>query len=330
MIICTHAHAYVIQGSSSEPVLNGNIVTADSQAREKALLDALKNYFSILKANQPNKEIPDVTEEFFKFIRSYKIAERAYVNDNIVYTVLADVDDIALNDLMYFVKNVVNSMVYNISGISQDVDADSSMAEAFKEYKFDLKYQSDFQANLPENSTESERNTAFRNGKPQYFMDMSVVREDAQDGSCSIELTTRTYSKTKEFQTLKTKSSAEAENENECMQTALKLALLKTLTYVRSNFIPLPEGHTTLNTFSVTAEQYTNFADPKKVMDALQSRSFIESYKIKSFAGNKLEIEVSTYVSLDILIKKLQSLESEYGFSAASGENDNILLDFSH
>lgn len=136
------------------------------------------------------------------------------------------------------------------------------------------------------------------------------------------------FSKTKEFQTLKTKSTADGESDDSCIKSAITLSLLKTLGYVRQNFIPLPNAIKVLNTFTVTAENYDNFATPKKLMEELKTRSFIDSYKIKSFAGNKLVIEVDTYVNINILLKKLQSIEGEYGFTTGSGDGSNILLDF--
>ncbi len=66
----------------------------------------------------------------------------------------------------------------------------------------------------------------------------------------------------------------------------------------------------------------------KKLMEELKTRSFIDSYKIKNFAGKTLIIEIQTYVDINVLIKKLQSIEPEYGFSTNKGDSDNILLDF--
>jgi len=328
ILISFASNAYVIQGTATVPVLDGNIVNADSNAREKALLSALNNYFSRLKASQPDKEIPDVTAEFYKFIKSYKIAEREYIDDSVTYTILADVDDVALNDLIYFVKNVVNTSVYNLTGLILDVEMEEKINSAFKDYKFDTKHQSEFQANLKDHSTSQEREEVFKNSSAQYFMDMSAILESAEAGSCTVVLTTRTFSKTKEFKTLKTKSSAEADVDDTCIKSAITLSILKTLGYVRDNFIPLPNAVKVMNTFNVTAENYDNFATPKKLMEELKTRSFIDSYKIKSFAGNKLEIEVSTYVNVDILLKKLQSIEGEYGFTTGTGDGSNILLDF--
>jgi len=328
LLINFSGYAYVIQGSATVPVFDGNIAAADTSAREKALLNALNNYFSRLKINQPDKEIPDVTEEFYKFIKSYKIAERSYLEDSVNYTVLADVDDVALNYLMYFVKNAVNTAVYNITGVGQDFEMDGNIAGAFKDYKFDTRHQSDFQANLKADSTAQEREDVFMESSAQYFMEMDVVLQPAPEGSCVVTLTTKTFSKTKEFKTLKTKSESDAETEDECVKSAVTLSLLKTLGYVRGNFIPLPEAIKVLNTFTLAAENYDNFATPKKLMEELKTRSFIESYKIKSFAGNKLVIEVQTYVDINILLKKLQSIEPEYGFSAVKDDSSNILLDF--
>lgn len=164
---------------------------------EKALLNALNNYFSRLKASRPNKEIPDVTIEFFKFIKSYKIAERDYKDDHVNYTVLADVDDVALNDLMYFVKNVVNTAIYNLDGIILDVEMEKKINSSFKEYKFDTKHQSEFQANLKDNSTAKEREAVFKANAAQYFMEMSAILESAAEGSCTVVLTTRTFPRRK-------------------------------------------------------------------------------------------------------------------------------------
>ncbi|PLX66130.1 MAG: hypothetical protein C0603_11995 [Denitrovibrio sp.] len=330
ILITTTSFAYVIQGTVTEPVIDGKIVDADSKAKEKALLKALQNYFGKLKASQPDKEIPDVTIEFFKFIKSYKIAERAYVNDNVTYTILADVDDVALNDLMYFVKNVVNTAVYNLSGVKQDLELDTEIIATLKEYKFDAKHQSEFQANLQDSSKESERVDAFRKSQSQYMLEMSAVREPAAEGECTVVLTTKTFSKTKEFQTLKTKSSEIAENEEECVSSALNMSLLKTLGYVRKNFIPLPANEKILKTFEIVAENYDNFATPKKIMEELKTRSFIDSYKIINFADKKLNIELQTFVDINVLIKKLQSIEADYGFSTSQSDTNNILLDFTY
>lgn len=330
IMVTMSSYAYVIRGTATEPVMNGDIAKADEEARENSMLDALKNYFGRLKSIQPDKEIPDVTAEFFKFIRSYKIAERKYENDNVTYTILADVDDVALNDLTYFVRNAVNTIVYNIKGIPSDINISQQLDSAFAEYKFDTKYQSEYQASLRENSTESERFDTYLKGSSQYFMEMDVIREPTGENQCTVILTTQTFSKTKEFQVLKTKSSAEHEDDDECIQSALTLSLVKTLGYVRSNFIPLPGGEHKITNITLTAENYDNFATPKKIVEELKKRSFIESYKILSFAGNKLEVEVSTYVDIDVLLKKLQSIELEYDFSASKQETNNILLDFSN
>lgn len=39
-------------------------------------------------------------------------------------------------------------------------------------------------------------------------------------------------------------------------------------------------------------------------MEELKTRSFIDSYKIKNFAGKTLIIEIQTYVDINVLIKK--------------------------
>jgi len=330
LLISTTSYAYVIQGSATVPVMDGKIVNADTDARNMALLNALKNYFGKLNSLQPDKEIPDVTTEFFKFIKSYKIADRRYVKDTVSYTILADVDDVALNDLVYFVDNVVNTVVYNISGVKQDTNLDSQIHSALKEFKFDTKYESDFQANLQDDSSEAERKKVFLQSQSQYYLEISVIREPAAEGECTAVLTTKTFSKTKEFQTLKTKSSAKDDNDSVCFNTALTLSLMKTLDYVRGKFIPLPATEKVMRSYNIVAGHYDNFATPKKLMEELQKRSFISSYKIKNFAASKLDIEVQTYVDIDALIKKLQSIEAEYGFKATKGESNNISLDFTY
>ncbi len=46
MLMTTTSFAYVIQGTVTEPVIDGNIADADNKAREKkALLRALKKLF---------------------------------------------------------------------------------------------------------------------------------------------------------------------------------------------------------------------------------------------------------------------------------------------
>ncbi len=327
-ILCAviSAHASVVSGSSTVTVQNDNMKQAEISARNGALINALYNYFARQQESQPDMEIPEITSEYFKFIKSYKITDRHYSHGTITYSIIADVDKVTLSDVNYMIKSVVSSAVFLVTGVDNS-EMDEKIAESMKRNQFSTRYQSDFRAAIGVSPSADEALQAFSSVNAQYFF--NITAEPLYDqGKCTVALTAKIYGKAKDFGTLKTNGESSGDTDYDCAAEAAGQAMSKLLVYVRENFIPLPDQSKELNTITITASNYSNFAAPKNIMEDMKKRTFITSYNVKGFAGKTLEMDAQMYISPDMLLKKLKGFEKQYGFTASKADGNNIILDF--
>lgn len=323
---CFSANATVVSGSSTATVRGDNIKQADSSAKTGALINALYNYFSKQQEMTPDAEIPEITSEYFKFIKSYKIIERHYNKGAVHYSVIADIDKISLTDVSYMIKNVTSTAVFFVKNADNSV-MDDKIAEALKKNQFSTKYQSDFRGAVSVNPTQQELTDAFTNSNAQYFFELTADYV-SNGSSCTVGLNAKVYGKTKDYSPIKINGDSTSGNEVECQALAAGVAMTKLLVFVRENYIPLPEKTKELNKITIIASNYSNFAAPKNIMEDMKKRTFVTNYAVKGFAEKSLEMEAEMYISPDMLLKKLQMLEKQYGFTSSKNADGNIVLDF--
>ena len=324
-LVSAAAHAIVVSGSATVTVQNDNVKQADLSAKRSALSNALYNYFARQQETQPDAEIPEITQEYFKFIKSYKIADRHYNHGTITYSVIADIDKVSLSDVAYMIKSVSSTAVFIVRGTDSS-QVDSAVSSSMQKNQFSARYQSDFRASMGVSPSSDEALEAFGNVNAQYFFDITLEPLNNGD-NCTVALTAKIFGKSKDYGTLRTNGEQKGSGDD-CIAQATGQAMTKLLSYVRGNYIPLPDQSRELSTVTVTASNYSNFAAPKNIMEAMKKRTFITSYNVTGFAEKTLTMDVQTYISPDMLLGKLRGLEKQYGFSAGKDDSGNITLDF--
>lgn len=320
------AEAVVMSGSATVRAYNDNMKAADSSARAGALMNALQNYFGSLQEDQPEQAMPQITPQYFKFIRSYRITDRHYEGGSVTYSVIADIDRVSLSDVAAMMKVSNSSAVFIVRGIPSNPDAESKINSALSSGGFSTGQQADFVSSLVGNDTASATD-AFQNSSAQYLFDILI--EPVSTGTkCSAGFTVKVYSKDKDFNPIKINGEGTGSDANNCLANAAAAAMPKIMGYIHSNYVP-SAGQKQLQKIEITAANYSNFAAPKNLMEELKKRTFITSYAVKGFAEKSLDMEAEAYISADMLLKKLQAIAKQYNFTVSKTDDGNILLDFS-
>jgi hypothetical protein len=327
LLITLNSFAMVVNGSSTVTIQNDNIKQADSSAKNGALINALYNYFSRQQEDQPGSEMPEITAEYLKFIRSYKIVDRRYSQGTITYTVIADVDKLSLADVAYMIKSRTDNAVYVIDEAHDNYENNAAVANVLKKNSFSTKHQLEFISSVADSALPDLVYEAFQSSKAQYLFDIKA-ETSFNAGKCSATVNVRIAGKAKEFPAAKTTGEGTGQSAVSCVASAIYNAMDLALYSVREGAIPAPSLDRELTKITLTAANYANFATPKNLMEALKRKTFITTYSIKGFAEKSLDIEAEIFVSPDMLLKKLQGIEKEYGFTASKLEGGNILLDF--
>lgn len=320
------ANAVVMSGSATQRVYNDNVKAADSAARAGALMNALQNYFGSIQEDQPEQAIPQITPQFFKFIKSYRIVDRHYQAGAITYSVMADISKVSLADVANMIKVSNSSAVFTIRGIGDNPDLDSKINSALSSGGFSTAPQSDFR-NAVAIGDAASPSEAFQNSNAQYYFDILI--EPVSTGTkCSAGFTVKVYGKDKDYNPIKVNGDGTGSDANNCIANAASAAMPKILSYIKSNYVPSATQNQQV-AINITASNYSNFAAPKNLMEDLKKRSYIASYSVQGFADKSLDMTAESYISEDMLIKKLQALAKQYNFTVVKTDEGDILLDFS-
>jgi hypothetical protein len=325
-----NAHAVFVEGSAGAVIHEGNVKAAEQAAREGALKNAMRNFFS----SADNTSVPEITAEFLKFITRYKITSR-YVKDNTVfYSVSADVDEIAMGNLNYYIREATNSVVFDITGkLKEDLKPTllKTASEALQQYRFTAGNNQNFLAEMPDNPKQTDMLAAFSSGPAQFLFIFTLNASTKPEGeifNCEAELYVKPYSRDKEFTAVKVTGKAVQETDDLCITEAFRSSVLTAADYIRTNFIPLPETVNTVTKYSVRAVHFSKFADVKAFMDFLKRREIVKDYNIKTFSLEEAIFDADTVFSRDSLLRNLDELKGRYGYTARI-EGDELLLDFS-
>ncbi|GAB1537329.1 hypothetical protein ADMFC3_29600 [Geovibrio sp. ADMFC3] len=324
------AHAMFIEGRGSSVIHESNVKAADMNAKENALKNAMRNFFS----SADNTSTPEITNEFLKFITGYKIINR-YVQDNTVfYVVSADMDEIAMGNLNYYIREATNSVVFEVAGnIKDDIKPllRKTAAEVLQQQRFTASNNQDFLAEMSDSPKPADMMAAFAVTPAQYLFIITVNPDTRQEGeifSCDTEVYIKPYSRDKEFPAVKVTGKAIQETDDLCVAEAFRSSLFTAAEYIRTNLIPLPETVNTVTKYTVTAVNFGKFADVKDFMDFLKRREIFKDYSIKTFSLEEAIFEAETVFSRDSLLRNLEELKGRYGYSARF-EGDELMLDFS-
>lgn len=323
-----NSFAITIDGIGKAVIVEKNLKKAEDTSLKYALIDAIYNYFKTYKKDQ---EIPDINEEFFKFIKSYKIVDRRVENYTVVYNIEADIDEFAIDDATYFLKKIVHSVVYSIE-MDRTLFKDSPLREAlnkiFSSYNFSTRYQEDFEIETPEDLSLNDKLTNFGNSRANYYFIFHTEPEFTnleQKTLCKLTLVTKIYTKKEALPTIKVTVSELADNETEALKGAFEKAGEKTIQYVRDNLIKIPDNKYEEKTFDIIFLNFNSFLKLNNLLTFLKEKGFIESFYMNFYSMTEAKFEIVTKFTLERLSEKIKEYDSRL---IIESENNELIITF--
>ncbi|MGA1845913.1 hypothetical protein [Deferribacter abyssi] len=332
ILLISYSITYAIQYDSfgTSVIENNNLKKADKSALTNALLNAIKKHFEKVTTNKD--KIPEITKDFIRFVKSYKILNRYIKDYTVYYHLLVNVDEITVDDLPLFFNNLKQSVIYYIVNMS-NLNNDKNIANIFGKYNLSLKNEDDFLFNLPQNPSYDDLLNEFAKSSAKYLIifKTNIISESGEiPYSCKTELITETFTKEKKFKIFKvvsTKSSIISKND--CISNSILSSINKAVEYIKNNYIELPKINISKNELTLTFINFNNLSIILKLLKVLDNKHYIEKYKMKSFSLNEAVFDIISLLPVDNLEKKLKLLQKNYKYNIINFGNGEIIIDFS-
>jgi len=325
----TGVFAYDIKGVGRSVIVNDDLKTAEINARNSALIDALYNYFVL---NHSNEDIPDINEEFFKFIKKYTVVNRKVENFTVYYEIIATIDEVAISDANYLINNITHSVIYIFENEDLDSDLKTKMKDQlnqiFAEYNFSTKYQEDFEILTPDNSNFEDKLSNFGNSKAKYFFSFNVSPICSlidKDFLCRLTTTVKIYTKKENLPTIKTVTSSLGKTEFDAISDAFKKASENILKYITSNIIKAESEKSVEKTYNITFINFKTISNLNKLLNFLKEKGFINNFTLKSYSISQATFELTTKFSQERLSEKIVTYDNKVSIET---ENDDIIITF--
>lgn len=305
---------------------------AYSRAVNNALINAIREYY---KENNPDN-IPDISREYIKFIRSYSIISQAIEGSTIYIRLSANIDDIGLQDAKIYIDNPVDSAVFVFSGINEEVLPLETQAKIIERSlvskNFSTNDQRNFIYNINNMKSKKEAEEQFKNVYSHYlfrFIFSSKFEDFSNsDHNCELITTTDIVSKDGFTQTLKVETYSSNTDKNKCISDAMSKAIVSTIDYIRNNLIEAPDTTKELYTYYIKVINFKNMVGTNNFFAALKKRGFIKDYKATSFSGKEVSFKIDSYFDKNDLSTKLYSVNTDDLNFTYEVNNDGIILDF--
>ncbi|MDK2792078.1 MAG: hypothetical protein PWQ25_941 [Deferribacteres bacterium] len=329
LIFAVAGFSYTVKGSGKAVIVNDDLKSAENQAKNAALIDAIYNYFSNA---HPEQNTPDINEEFFKFVQKYRILNR-YVKDfTVFYDIEAEIDDVAVTDAKYFINKITHSVVYLIENEQIDAEIKNKLKKILNEYllsyNFSLQYQEDFEIITPENFSFEDKLANFGNNKSKYLFIISITPNITQLDSqylCKLTTQLKIYSKKESLPLIKAETSSLGVSESEAIEIAFKKATENILKYVTSNLIKFEEIKSENINYNVTFLNFGNFSNLNKMLNFLKNKGFIESFTLKAYSRNQAAFDISSKFSPEKLSEKIVTYDNKVQIET---ENGDLIITF--
>ena len=322
----------VFIGTGDAVIEENNLKVAEINARRNAIKNSIYNYLK--NKLSANDAFPEITREYFKFLKSYKIISRNVENYRVTYTVESDIIDFDIDDVYNMVKNIMASAVYvvNVEGDLEDIDENEMrniVEKKLKSYNFDTKYESDYLFTLKDVLNVDEVVTNFANSKAQYLfillIDVDVTRID-KNVYGRVELLTNIYTREKKYKPIKAISTSITKDSKEAIVLSINKSLDKMLDYVINNVIKLNKNNDSINSYNLDFENFKKVGDVYEILNYITERGWIVDYNIGRFGRDRVIAEIKTIFSPEELVDRIEKYKEDWNLNIAI-ENDNIRLD---
>ncbi|WP_303700926.1 hypothetical protein, partial [Flexistipes sinusarabici] len=259
-------------------------------------------------------------------------------NFEVKYKVELNLDDVAIDDLKYFLNNFLHSAVFNInfqdnttqSGFVSSPDLNENISGILEKYNFTTKHQEEFNLQIPQNPSFKDIITVFGISRAKFLFYMKVsteyIRLD-ENYLCKLTLLTNIYKKDNSFPEIKSVASSLKNTKEKAFIGAFEKSLNNTLKYVRKNLIKLPKTNLPTQEYQIIAKSFPSLAKIQKFMQNLKDKGIILDFKVISYSQSDMQMEIFSKFTREDLINKLILYKDEYNFLIDTSVN-NIVLTF--
>lgn len=308
-----------------------NMRIAYNQAVHNALINAIRQYYS----QQNSDNMPDISKEYIKFVKSFKVVSQEVIGSTISIKIVADLDNIGLQDANIYINNSVNTAVFTYYGVNEDILSNDRQARiinnALVSKNFTTNDQDNFIQGITDIKSSSDIKSQFGNTYSFYLFKFSFDGKfknlSNPDFGCELITTTDILSKNSETHTLKIETNSTNKNQGDCISDAMSQAVVSTIDYIRKNLIETT-GDKELHKYQIKAINFKNMVGTNNFLSALKQRGFIQNYKAISFTGKEVVFEIDTYFNKEDLSNKLYSVKSDDMNFKYEVDSKGITLDF--
>ena len=324
--------AEIVQSAGSAVIEKGDMRSAYKNALDNAIIGAVRAYYK----SKATDKMPDISPEYIKFVKGYKILSRSVSGYTLRIRIAADLDNAALQDAAVFIDKPVNTTVFVFSGIPSKILPDDEQAiiidKALASKSFSTGEQKNFLYGISDMGSRSQAIRQFKNVYSKYLFKFSFKPSfdnlSDPDNSCELVASTDIIQRDGDTRTLKIETSSLKANEKQCISDAMTKAVATTIDYARSNLIRVPEQTKRLISYKIKAINFKNMVGTNNFISTLKQRGLIVNYKAASFSVKEIVFQVESYFSEKELEEKLKFVTSDDISFTYSSDEEGIVLDF--
>lgn len=320
-------------GKGESIIENGNMRTAYKKAVEEALMDAVREYYGNNSDNET--EIPDITPEYVKFIKSYKITARNTDGYKIDVGVEASLDTVSLKDASRLLNRRLDTAVFAFTPIPGTGLAYSEISKiinnTLQSKNFSTMDQNTFAYVITDPNDTAGIIGAFGGVNSKYLFKFdfeAVFPEEVEGGNlCELTATTDIRIKRGEAKALKVETSSQNPNKKECFTEALTQAVSSTIDYVRANIIQEQSENSHVYSYEIKTINFKNMVSTNKFLIGLRQKGLVNSFRGISFASKENLFSVESLFDKETLVEKIKETGLDKNVGIAIGDK-GLILDF--
>lgn len=321
----SHAQMSKSVGIGEAIIENGDMVAAYKMALDEALIDAIKEYYEIASDNA--SEIPDITPEYLKFIKSYKITSRTADEFKVNINVEVALDTVTIKDATRFINKRLDTAVFLFKTTPANLatnDIGLLINKILQNNNFSTMDQSNFSYMITDMNDIVQVTNAFSgvNGKYMFQFDFNIKYPEKTESLnvCEIETTTAIKIKRGEEKALKITTVSQNPDKLKCLSEAVSQAVNMTMEYVRTNIIKEEPENEQIHSYEIKVVNFKNMVSTNKLISSLVQKGFINTYKTSAFASKEIVFNVESIFTPDGLMKIIK----EAGLDKDMTVNQNL------
>lgn len=320
-------------GKGEAIIEKGNMREAYKVATESALLDAVREY---LWNSEEIEDIPDITPEFIKFIKSYKVTARSVDGYKVNIGVEASLDAVTLKDANQFLNKKLDTAVFVFSPLASgspvtNNDVSRTITQILQNKNFSIMEQNKFLYNITNQSDNTQIVNAFGSVNAKYLfkinLDVTYPDIELSENTCEVAMVTDIKMKNGDEKVLKVSIGLPETDKKQCVIDSINQGLASTIDYIRDNIIQEQSENAKVYYYEIKAINFTNMIATNKFFGSLKQKRFVNSYKAASFASKEIIFNIESLFDKDKLKEKISEAKLDKDIKIETNPK-GLVLDF--